>query len=219
MPKEAPERSASVRTTSVVVVDDHVGLRQMLRVVLERQGGFNIVGEAGTAQEAMKVCRALKPAVVILDLALPGLGGIHVLRLLLRETWGVRVLVYTGTMDKRQIAEAMAEHPHGFASKEDSLPSLRVALHAVARGARHVTAAATRLLPGKEGDLLQVLTHTERTIFDILGDRLQAKEIADLMDIAMRTLEHHREHIREKLGLVDAAALTRFAMNHRLHAA
>jgi DNA-binding NarL/FixJ family response regulator len=219
MPKEAPVRPASARTTSVVVVDDHVGLRQMLRVVLNQQGGYEIVGEAGTAQEAMKVCREMKPAVVILDLALPDLNGVHVLRLLLRETWGVRVLVYTGTMDQRLIQEAIAEQPHGFARKEDSLPSLRAALNAVAAGARYVSPGATRLLPRKEGEVLHALTQTERTIFDLLGDGLHCKEIADLMGVSMKTLEHHRQHLREKLGMEDAVALARFAMKHRLHAA
>ena len=74
----------------VVLVDDHVSLREMLRVILGMEGGYEIVGETASGLETLKLCRATKPALVILDLSLPELSGTHLVRLLLREPWDVR---------------------------------------------------------------------------------------------------------------------------------
>ena len=84
----------------VVLVDDHASLRGMLRLVLKLEGGYEVVGEAGAGLEALRVCRAVRPDIVILDLSLPELNGTHVIRLLRQEPWEVRVVVYTGCVDE-----------------------------------------------------------------------------------------------------------------------
>ncbi|MEO6787071.1 MAG: response regulator transcription factor [Chthoniobacteraceae bacterium] len=200
----------------VVLVDDHAGLREMLRVILKMEGGYEIVGEAASGLEALKVCRATKPALVILDLGLPELSGTHLVRLLLREPWDVRVLVYSGTADLQLMREALAENPHGFVRKEDSLPELRTALKAVLSGAHHVSPWASRLLPQKADAALKVLTPMEGAVLHMIAEGLHTKEIADAMGISVKTAEHHRQHLREKLDLHDSVALTRFAMKRRM---
>ncbi len=212
MRRVAPEPKTETALTRVVLVDDHAGLREMLKVILKIEGGYEIVGEASSGLEALKICRATRPALVILDLALPELDGTHLVRLLLREPWDVRVVIYSGTQDLELMREALAEHPHGFVRKEDSLPELRTALKAVLAGAHHVSPWASRLLPQKADEELKRLTPTERAVLHMIAEGLQTKEIADALGITVKTAEHHRQHLRDKLGLHDAVALTRFAM-------
>lgn len=213
----APEQKMEAALTRVVLVDDHVSLREMLRVILDMEGGYEIVGEAASGLEALKTCRATKPALVILDLALPELSGTHLLSLLQRQAWDVRVLVYTGSADQQMMRDALAESPHGFVRKEDSLQELRAALKAVVAGARHLSPWASRLLPQKADEALKALTVVERAILHMVAEGLQTKEIADAMGTTAKTVEHHRQHLRDKLGLHDAVALTRFAMHQRTH--
>ncbi|MEO6742497.1 MAG: response regulator transcription factor [Chthoniobacteraceae bacterium] len=212
----APDKNPETALTRVVLVDDHVSVREMLRVVLGIEGGYEIVGEATGGIEALKVCRATRPALVVLDLALPELSGTHLLRLLQRESWDVRVLVYTGATDQQMMREALAESPHGFVRKEDSLAELRTALKAVVTGARHLSPWTSRLLPQKADEAMRKLTATERAILHMVAEGLQTKEIADAMGSTVKTVEHHRQHLRDKLGLHDAVGLTRFAMQQRL---
>ena len=216
MSKAAIEPKTEAACTRVVLVDDHVSVRDMLRMVLDMEGGYEVVGEAAGGMDALKVCRATRPALVILDLALPELSGTHLVRLLLRERWEVRVLIYSGTADQHLMREALAESPHGFVRKEDSLQELRTALKAVVAGARHLSPWTSRLLPQKADEAMRKLTAMERAILHMVAEGLQTKEIADAMGSTVKTVEHHRQHLRDKLGLHDAVGLTRFAMQQRL---
>ncbi len=214
--KAAPASKTGPAPTTVVLVDDHDSLRGMLRLILNLEGGFEVVGEAGSGLEAMKVCRAARPQIVILDLKLPELNGTHLIRLLRQEPWEVRVLVYTGSADEALMLEALAESPHGFVRKEDSLPELRAALKAVVAGARLLSPWASRLMPSKADDALRKLTPSERAVLQMLAEGLHTKEVAEALGASVKTVEHHRQHLRDKLGLHDVAALTRFAIRHRM---
>ena len=131
--KAVPANKTAVPPATVVIVDDHDSLRGMLRLILNLEGGYEVVGEAGSGVEALRVCRALRPQIVIMDLMLPELSGTHVIRLLHEEPWAPRIVVYTGSADDLLMRDALAESPHGFVRKEDSLPELRTALRAVPR--------------------------------------------------------------------------------------
>src|SRR5947207_15404087 len=115
----------------VVVVDDHASIRQMLGMVLAREGPYEMVGEAGTGFEALKVCRKLKPQLVVLDLVLPELSGVEVLRSLRGEMPESRCMVYSGALNRALIVEALQARPHGFVHKTDALSTFCEALRAV----------------------------------------------------------------------------------------
>jgi DNA-binding NarL/FixJ family response regulator len=214
--KTPPVSKSATPPTRVVLVDDHVSLREMLAAVLKLDGGYEVVGEAGGGMEALSVCRAKRPELVILDLVLPELSGTHLIRLLLREPWPVRVLVYSGVMDDGMLREALAEGPHGFVRKEDSLPELRTALRAVASGARHISPCSSRLLTGRAEEPAARLTPQECAVLQMIAEGRQTKEIAVALGAAAKTVEHHREHLMEKLALHDVASLTRYAIRHRM---
>ncbi len=119
--------------TRVVVIDDHASIRQMLGIVLAREGPYEMVGEAGTGFEALKVCRRLKPQLVVLDLLLPEMNGVEVLRTLRGEMREARFWSIRGRSIARLIVEALQARPHGFVHKTDALPTFCEALRAVAR--------------------------------------------------------------------------------------
>jgi DNA-binding NarL/FixJ family response regulator len=188
----------------------------MLAFILKSEGGFDVVGEASGGMEALRVCRAKRPELVILDLALPELSGTHLIRLLLAEQWPVRVLVYSGAMDDALLREALEEEPHGFVRKEDSLPELRVALRAVLSGSRHISPWASRLVPSRFEEPRKGLTTQECAVLQMIAEGKQTKEIAVALDVSPKTVEHHRQHLMQKLGLHDIASLTRYAIRHRM---
>ena len=203
-------------TTRVVVVDDHASLRQMLVAILKLEGGYEVVGEASGGMEGMAVCRATHPHLVILDLALPELNGSHLIRLLLHETWPVRVLVYSGVVDEEMLREALAEGPHGFVRKEDTLPELRTALRAVVAGSRHISHSSEHLMPTRGGDAFRMLSPQECAVLQMIAEGQQNRDMAIALGIAEKTLENHRQNLMLKLGLRDVATLTRYAIRHRM---
>ena len=200
--------------TNVVLVDDYCSVRQMLAQVLEREGGYAVVGEAKTGFEALKVCARVRPRLVILDLALPEMNGLEVLRRLWAESRDVRVLVYSGVENRELTLAVLRERPHGFVHKRDSLATLREALRAVTAGGSFLTAFATELLDLSRGagPAGPVLTERERAVLQMVAEGMSNKAMADRLGIAAKTVEHHRATLMEKLGLHDVARLTRYAV-------
>ncbi len=205
--------------TSVVIVDHHVSVRQMLSVVLSREEVFEVVAEAGTGVEALKVCRRVKPRLVILDLVLPELSGIEVLRAVRAESRETRVLIYTGSHHDELILRVLKERPHGFVHKEDTLATLREALRAVSNGCSYLTPFATDLLDQRVGNEklgIEALTARERAVLQMVAEGLSSKEVASRLALSTKTVEYHRGQLMHKLGVHEVAGLTRCAVRHGL---
>jgi DNA-binding NarL/FixJ family response regulator len=176
--------------TPVVVVDDHLSLRQMLIRVLESGGEFEVVGHAGTGIEGLKVCRRLHPKVVILDLMLPELGGVELLTTLRDEQRDTRFLVYSGTLNQSLVLSALRARPHGFVHKEDSLTTLVDAIRAVAQGSTYWTSFASQLAESV-GDCespLDKLSAREREVLQLVAEGCSSKTIATRLSIANKTV-------------------------------
>jgi DNA-binding NarL/FixJ family response regulator len=214
--KAAAISQAKTARTRTVVVDDHTSLREMLVTILKLEGCYEVVGEASGGMEAMKVCKAVRPELVILDLALPELSGAHLIRLLLAEPWQMRVVVYSGAMDEGLLRVALAEGPHGFVRKEDSLPELRKALRAVVAGSRHISLCSEHLVQKRGGDIYRTLTPQESAILQMIAEGRHTKEMAATLGASEKTVEHHRQNVMKKLGLHDVAMLTRYAIRQRM---
>lgn len=198
----------------VVVVDDHASIRQMLGIVLAREGPYEVVGEAGTGFEALKLCRKVKPQIVVLDLVLPELNGVEVLRALRSESRETRCVVYSGTLNRSLIVEALQARPHGFVHKSDALPTFCEALRAVTNGCSYFTPFATRLMDDERqtGTPDRRLTDRERAVLQMIAEGMSNKEMASRFSIAPKTVEHHRAQVMQKLGMHDVATLTRYAV-------
>jgi DNA-binding NarL/FixJ family response regulator len=196
----------------VVIVDDHMCLREMLAILLTRDGEYEIAGMAATGLEALEVCRQHRPDVVVLDVILPLLCGTEVLRRLRNEQNRARVLMYSGTLSQVQIIEALRCQPHGFIEKSDSLQTLRDALRTVAAGGKYFSAYVSALWEDVHSHCSLTLTDRERQILQMIAESCSSKQIAAMLGLAVKTVENHRAHIMDKLHLHDIAALTRYAV-------
>ena len=200
----------------VLIVDDHAAVRHMLAAVLTRETGYDVVGEAGTGLRALEMCGRLTPDVVVLDLVLPELCGLQVLRRLREDKARSRVLIFSGTANQALIVQALKCHPHGFVEKSDTLQTFWEALRAVAAGGIYLSPYASALLGDARSDDSLDLTRREQEILQLVAESRSSKEIAARLGIALKTVENHRAHLMAKLHLHDIAALTRYAVRNGL---
>ena len=196
----------------VMIADNQLSVRQMLGTMLRRQPGIAIVAETSGGLQAIEVFLRIRPDLLIMDLVLPELGGIEVLRRL-RNVWPkLRVLIYSGDALQSTFLAALRSRPQGFVQKSDSLETVEEALRIVMGGGSYLTPFITNLLDVSLPDELRGLTAREREVVQMVAEGRSSKEIAGLLGVASRTVEHHRVHVRHKLGLRDVASLTRFAI-------
>jgi DNA-binding NarL/FixJ family response regulator len=200
--------------TRVVVADDHASIRQMLGIVLAREGPYELVGEAGNGFEALRAARRLKPQLMIVDLILPEMNGVEVLRILREELRDTRFMIYSGTVNRTLIVEALQARPHAFVHKTDALTTFCDALRAVLAGCSYFTPFATKLMDEERqaGTATSNLTDRERAVLQMIAEGKTNKEMASRFAIAPKTVEHHRAQVMNKLRMHDVATLTRYAV-------
>jgi len=197
----------------IVVVDDHASIRDMLVWILMREAGYEVIGEAGSGIEALKVCGRCRPDLLILDLVLPCLSGIEVLRRVRKELPRTRVLIYSGTGNPTMVKEALRERPHGYVEKLEGLRILRRAIETVTDGGRYFNAATSQLLRETVGTGAGEckLSRREREVLQMVAEGRSSKQISGLLNVALKTVENHRANLMAKLDMHDVASLTRYA--------
>lgn len=208
----------------VLVVDDHAIVREGIRRVLDAAEGFEVVGEAIDGRRAVALAVELMPDVVVLDLSIPEISGFEAAEEILRVAPLTRILVLSVHEDDEYIARSVRAGAHGYLRK-DSLPAeLRDAIRAVARGECHFPTDAARPCPVFSTETsvrecrsgLAELTAREREVLTEIARGRSNKEISARFGISVRTVESHREAVMRKLCIRGTAALTRFAIDHRL---
>lgn len=210
--------AAPTKLTSVVVIDDHCSIRQMLERLLLMDGHYQVVGDTGSGLEGLDLCRRLKPDVAVIDLLIPGMSGVELLQSVRMEGLPTRVLIYSGSLNETLVANAIAARPDGFVHKEDALTSLFEALKTVAMGGSYRTPFVNRLaeqVPSARS-LLGQLTVRERTILQLVAEGHSSREIGVRLGLSSKTVEHYRLTMMQKLGVHDVAGLTRLAVRDGL---
>ena len=201
-----PNRAS--KSSRIVIVDPHVASRQLLEKALSNEQGLAVVGHAGSGCEALRACRALKPDLVVLELVLGDLQGLRVMRSLRELLPCVRLVVYTGSTNDEVMREALEGEPAGFVRKVDDWSDLRRAIETAAEGGRFVSPRAVFLKTQME-EKKPVLTEREKLVLELIAAGLLTKEIAEVLDVKVRTVDHYRQNIMDKLGLHDTPALIR----------
>jgi two-component system, NarL family, response regulator NreC len=200
----------------VVIADDHALVRSGLRMLLESEGDFEVVAEAGTADEAVRAARLEKPDVVLLDVVMPGRSGLDALAEVLDAAPDAKVLVLSMQDDPRYVREAFAAGASGYLLKE-AAAELVAALREVGAGGRYVhptlgarIAAADAAAQAKAA--ADPLSEREREVLRLLALGHTNQEIAKMLFISVRTAETHRAHIMQKLRLSTRAELVKYAL-------
>jgi DNA-binding NarL/FixJ family response regulator len=216
------ERHEVIPTIRVLVVDDHALVREGIRHVLSVASGFEVVGEAGSGEEAVALAEQLAPDVIVLDISMPRGGGLEVTPTLRDRAPSSRVLILSVYDREEYVLQSVRAGAHGYLRKDSSPGELREAIRHVHAGQSFFSAPVARQLGAalraeaerdSRNDKLAMLTARERDVLEGIADGRTNKEIAARLGISPRTVESHRESLMRKLDIRSVAGLTRFALD------
>lgn len=199
----------------VLLVDDHAIVRSGLRRLFSALPGVQI-GEAATGREALAMVRADQPALIVLDLNLPGLGGLELLRRLLAEHSEARVVVLSMHAEALYATRALRAGAAGYLSKNASPEELLEAVRRVAEGGRYIEAEIAQGLALKgsaDGRLMERLSERDLEIMRLLGDGQGLSNIADALGVSYKTVANTCSQIKAKLGVARTADLVRLSID------
>jgi two-component system response regulator NreC len=205
----------------VLIVDDHAVVRAGLRLLLDANDDIEVVGEAGTARDAVFRAREVQPDVILMDVMMPDESGIEALPKLLHEHPKTRVLILSMQDDPRYVREAFEAGASGYVLKEAADSEVVAAVREVARGGRYVNPELGARLITADAEARREaasdpLSDREREVLRLLALGHTNQEIAKQLFISVRTAETHRAHIMQKLRLGTRAELVRHALAHGL---
>jgi DNA-binding NarL/FixJ family response regulator len=217
-PKSLPAPAPRKR---VIVVDDHPMFRHGLAQILAREPGLELSAQASNFAEALELARACKPDVALIDIMMPGVNGIELIKTLLAEFPGLRILMLSMHEESIYAQRAVRAGALGFLGKDASYEDLVEAIHRVAEGRLYLSSELTeKLLTFAIQDLdidsdpnLETLSARELEVLRLYGEGLDTNEILTRFNIGMKTIETYRTRLKAKLGLADFPDLLRFAKN------
>lgn len=206
------------------LTDDHSVFRSGLRALLEKEEGLLVVGESGSGEETLNALKTTKVDVLLLDINMPGLSGIQVAKLAMKEQPRLLIVILTMHEDEYYLQELLKHGVHGYVLKKSTGVEVVQAIRAVYRGDHYVDPALTNLVISpyvgksskKKQSNIDLLTRREREVLEHLVHGFTNLEIAEKLCISDRTVETHRANINGKLGLKSRADLVRFAIDHGL---
>jgi DNA-binding NarL/FixJ family response regulator len=204
----------------VLIADDHALVRDGVRALLSTAGDIEVTAEAGDGAAAVERVREAQPDVVLLDIAMPGLGGLGAVPLIQREAPRARILILTQYEHPDYIRRFLRLGVSGYVLKKTAGAELVSAIRAAFRGglvldpsiARDVLREQEAAAAEPSGDPYDTLTERERQVLKLVAEGRSNKEIASLLDISVKTAMTHREHVMQKLDLHNRTDLTRFAL-------
>lgn len=205
----------------VLICDDHTILREGIRLLLNSQPDIEVVGEAMDGRVAVDQARALKPDVILMDIAMPLLNGLEATKQIHRDNPNVHVLVLTMYESDEYVAQMLEAGASGYVLKKVAGSELANAIRAVYQGEAFLYPSITKRLiedylrrveTGQERASLDSLTDREREVLQLIAEGHTNKEIADMLSLSIRTVENHRAHVMQKLGIHDRGDLIKYAI-------
>lgn len=207
---------------SVLVADDHAVVREGIRTVLEDEPGFHVIAEAATGEEALAMLEREPADVAVIDISMPGMTGLELIRALRARNSPVGTLILSMHEHPGYVLEAVRAGADGYLLKSAGPAEVRDAVRTVAAGGEHFSQDITRLLGAALRDerardevdaRLASLTPREREVFVHVCNGQTSREIGERLSISPRTVETHRENVARKLRIRTIAGLTRFALD------
>ena len=211
--------------TRVLIADDHAVVRSGLRVLLGADPDLEVVGEAATGEEALRLAEELGPDVVLLDISMPGGNGIETVRRLKAKLPALVVLFLTMHEEENMLLEALRAGGDGYVVKRADETEILQAIRTVRRGDVYVHPAMTRALLGhaettetaaRRQEPVEPLTRREIDVLRLLVRGNTNRQIAELLALSVRTVESHRANVMGKLGLASRVELVTYAEEHGL---
>lgn len=212
-PPAAPRRT-------VLLVDDHPFMRAGLAQLIERQPDLAVCGEAGDPSEALRAVKTAKPNLILTDLTMPGRSGLEFVKDLLATEPAVSILVVSMHDEAVYAERALRAGARGYIMKEAGGEALLAAIRRVLGGEVYLSPRmSTRILEGLSArkprgstSPIEQLTDREFEVFQLIGQGKSTRDVAEQLHLSSKTVDVHRSHIKEKLGLKDSTALIRHAV-------
>jgi DNA-binding NarL/FixJ family response regulator len=212
---------STTKPISVLLAEDHTVVRQGLAALLAMDG-FQTIGEALNGREAVEMAQALRPDVIVMDIAMPVLNGIEATRQILAANPAARVLILTAHTDNEYIERMSAAGALGFLEKQTSSDILMRAINEVVGGRRFYSPAIARRMRHDPHESVERkgaqkvkgvrLTSRESEVLQLVAEGSANKQVAATLGISIKTVEKHRQHLMDKLNIHDTAGLTRYAI-------
>lgn len=210
--------------TKILLADDHKIVRDGLRMLFENETGLEVVGEAGTGWETLKLAHKLSPDVVIMDITMPGLNGIDTTQRITNELPNVKVIALSMHSDRRFVSGMLEAGASGYLLKDCAIDELASAVRAVSLNQTYLSPRIADIVVknyiNKAGrnksELFPSLTNREREILQLLAEGRSARQIAGFLHVSIKTVETHRRNIMFKLDLGSTAELIKYAINEGL---
>ncbi|HEX7529536.1 MAG TPA: response regulator transcription factor [Pyrinomonadaceae bacterium] len=206
-----------------MLADDHALVRAGIRALLSTIEGVEVIAEAGSGREALQLIRELQPDIVLLDITMPELSGLEVLKESKKDFPDLRVIILTVHEAGEYAMEALRAGAAGYLPKSAAANELQVAIKIVSRGETYVSGEVSRktLLEFSKGatehtHFLARLTPRQREILTLIAEGRSTKDIARRLNISVKTVESHRAQLMERLDIHDVAGLVRFAIKKGL---
>jgi len=207
---------------TVLLAEDHVVVREGLRIMIEADGDITVVGEAKTGREAVLLNRQVRPDVVVMDIAMPLLNGIQATHQILSEFPKSKILILSAHADPEYVDQLMALGVVGYLTKQTSAEMVARAVREVYSGGTFFSPSVARhlrnnyqknLLPSQSFKRNKIrLTSREEELLQLIAEGHVNKQIASQLEISIKTVEKHRQNLMEKLHIHEIAGLTRYAI-------
>ena len=205
----------------IVLADDHTVMRNGLRLLLERQPNLQVVGEASDGRQAVTLIENANPDVVIMDIAMPNLNGIEATRQIVTQNPRTAVAILSMHSDESYVIRALKAGARAYLLKDSAEADLLAAVRALTEGKSFFSPAISKILVedymrqlqsrGAE-DTYELLTNREREILQLLAEGRTNKEVANMLNLSLYTVETHRTHILQKLNLHSVPELILYAV-------
>ncbi|MCI0407901.1 MAG: response regulator transcription factor [Acidobacteria bacterium] len=203
----------------VLLAEDHALVRAGMRALLEDLDGIQVVGEAGDGREALRLIGALRPDVVLMDIAMPELNGLDAGARVVKEFPDTRLIFLSMYANEEYVWKALRLGASGYLLKDAGAAELEIALRAVVRGDVYLSPAVSKHViqeyvgrTGGSPESLEVLTPRQREVLQLIAEGYSTKEIAQKIDLSVKTVETHRAQLMRRLDIHDIAGLVRYAI-------
>ena len=208
----------------ILLVDDHKITRDGLRSMFEKLADMEVIGEAETGREGVKLARELNPDVVIMDISMPDLNGIDATRQILAESPKIKVIALSMYSDRRYVIGMLKAGVSGYLLKSCAFDELANAVNAVVKNQSYISPQIadtvmqdyTRNLTIDDTSTVSALTPREREVLQLIAEGLTSSQIASRLFVSEKTVSTHRRQIMEKLNIYSIAELTKYALREGL---
>jgi len=211
---------------TVLLADDHTIVRRGLRSLLQTENDMEVVAEAETGRQAVQLATALKPDVVLMDIAMPMLNGLEATRQILKQLPATRVLILSSYNDDEYVHELTEAGGAGYLLKQADFSDVVRAIREAKKGNAFYSPAISRRLTDRYRETIvggvlvrkrtDLLTSREIEVLQLIAEGESNKQIAAELDISVKTVERHRQRLMDKLAIHDIAGLTRYAISRGL---